>query len=206
MPASARGGRCPTGSSVGPPCSRAAVLFVRWPQAYPAELPPRKSPGTNSGFIRSTSWPFCRRAWRATIRSGPHRSLGLQPSESTLRPLTGPIRSHPILKRAAPRLRACCLTRARFCRPTGPRGGYRRRELPSRRRQRLGVDYANSRAVNPRVAYCSISGFGQTGPYRDRPADDIVSLAIGGSMSLAGNSNREAFSHLDQPVWQRLKF
>jgi CoA:oxalate CoA-transferase len=52
--------------------------------------------------------------------------------------------------------------------------------------QRLGVDYETSRAVNPRVVYCSISGFGQTGPYRDRPAYDIVSLAIGGPMSLTG--------------------
>jgi len=49
---------------------------------------------------------------------------------------------------------------------------------------RLGVDYETLRALNPRLVYCSISGFGQDGPYRDRPGHDINYLAIGGVLGL----------------------
>lgn len=45
---------------------------------------------------------------------------------------------------------------------------------------RLGFDYAAVAALNPRVVYVSISGFGQTGPYRDRPAHDLSYQAISG--------------------------
>jgi CoA:oxalate CoA-transferase len=51
---------------------------------------------------------------------------------------------------------------------------------------RLGVDYAACRAVNPALVYCSISGFGQTGPYRDRPALDQIIQAAAGIMSITG--------------------
>jgi crotonobetainyl-CoA:carnitine CoA-transferase CaiB-like acyl-CoA transferase len=49
--------------------------------------------------------------------------------------------------------------------------------------QRLGVDYARVSARNPRIVYCSISAFGQDGPYRDRPAHDLATLALAGALS-----------------------
>lgn len=49
---------------------------------------------------------------------------------------------------------------------------------------RLGVDYETVSARNPRIVYCSLSGFGQTGPYRDRPSYDTVGQAMGGLLSL----------------------
>ena len=51
---------------------------------------------------------------------------------------------------------------------------------------RLGIDYEAVRQVNPRIVYCSISGFGQTGPYRERSAYDQVMQGMGGIMSLTG--------------------
>ncbi len=51
---------------------------------------------------------------------------------------------------------------------------------------RLGLDYESVREVNPEVVYCSISAFGQTGPYANRSAFDIAMQAIGGAMSLTG--------------------
>ncbi len=49
---------------------------------------------------------------------------------------------------------------------------------------RLGVDYLTLREINPRLIYCSISGFGQDGPYRDRPGHDINYMAMGGVLGL----------------------
>jgi len=51
---------------------------------------------------------------------------------------------------------------------------------------KLGVDYATLRGVNPRLIYCSISGFGQYGRYRDRPGYDLIALAMSGLMDLTG--------------------
>ncbi len=51
---------------------------------------------------------------------------------------------------------------------------------------RLGVDYEACRAVNPRIVYGSISGFGQSGPYRDRPGVDQIAQGMGGLMSVTG--------------------
>ena len=48
--------------------------------------------------------------------------------------------------------------------------------------QRLGADYAAISATNPGIVYCSISGFGQEGPWRDVPGHDINYLAVGGYM------------------------
>ena len=53
-------------------------------------------------------------------------------------------------------------------------------------KHRLGIDYDATRAVNPRIIYGSISGFGQSGPYRDRPGFDQVAQGMGGLMSVTG--------------------
>jgi crotonobetainyl-CoA:carnitine CoA-transferase CaiB-like acyl-CoA transferase len=52
--------------------------------------------------------------------------------------------------------------------------------------ERLGLDYSAISAVNPRIVYASVSGFGQTGPYSHRPAFDAVIQAMGGTMSITG--------------------
>jgi crotonobetainyl-CoA:carnitine CoA-transferase CaiB-like acyl-CoA transferase len=51
---------------------------------------------------------------------------------------------------------------------------------------RLGVDYESLRKVNKRLVYASISGFGQDGPYRDRPGFDQIAQGMGGLMSITG--------------------
>ena len=53
--------------------------------------------------------------------------------------------------------------------------------------QKLGVDYPSISKLNPRIIYCSISGFGQKGPYRDRPALDPIIEAMGGLMGITGD-------------------
>jgi len=53
---------------------------------------------------------------------------------------------------------------------------------------RLGCDYATLAAVNPRLVVCSISAYGQDGPYRDWPAFDLALQAMGGAMSLTGET------------------
>jgi crotonobetainyl-CoA:carnitine CoA-transferase CaiB-like acyl-CoA transferase len=52
--------------------------------------------------------------------------------------------------------------------------------------QRLGIDYARVSEQNPRIIYCSISGFGQDGPYRDRAALDLIVQAESGMISVTG--------------------
>lgn len=54
----------------------------------------------------------------------------------------------------------------------------------------LGIDYPDVAKVNPRVVYGSISGFGQTGPYADRPGLDQVIQGIGGHMMVTGEAER----------------
>ncbi|MDZ4400446.1 CoA transferase [Hydrogenophaga sp.] len=51
---------------------------------------------------------------------------------------------------------------------------------------RYGLDHVALRAINPRIVYCSISGFGQTGPYSHLPGYDLVFQAMSGLMSLTG--------------------
>jgi len=55
--------------------------------------------------------------------------------------------------------------------------------------KRLGVDYDAVAAVNPRIIYASISGFGQTGPYADRPGFDLIAQGMSGIMSVTGEPN-----------------
>ena len=55
---------------------------------------------------------------------------------------------------------------------------------------RLGGDYETLKRVNPRLIYCSLSGYGQDGPYHDLPAHDINFLAIAGVLNLIGESDR----------------
>ena len=57
-------------------------------------------------------------------------------------------------------------------------------------KERLGIDYETLRQVNPRLVYASISGFGQTGPYRDRPGFDQIAQGMGGLMSITGEPGR----------------
>ncbi|WP_427914392.1 CaiB/BaiF CoA transferase family protein [Ramlibacter sp. MMS24-I3-19] len=51
---------------------------------------------------------------------------------------------------------------------------------------RYGLDYASLKALNPRLVYCSVTGFGQTGPYRERAGYDYAVQGIGGLMSITG--------------------
>jgi len=53
-------------------------------------------------------------------------------------------------------------------------------------KKRLGIDYPRLARINPKLVYASISGFGQTGPYRDRPGFDQIAQGMGGLMSITG--------------------
>lgn len=68
--------------------------------------------------------------------------------------------------------------------------------------QRLGIDYDTVRAYNPRLIYCSISGFGPIGPLRDGKGYDVILQAYSGMMSITGEPDgapaRSPFSPVDQ--------
>ena len=53
--------------------------------------------------------------------------------------------------------------------------------------RRLGVDYQTLAAINPRLIYCSVSGFGQTGPYASRGGYDLIAQGMAGIMSATGS-------------------
>ena len=67
---------------------------------------------------------------------------------------------------------------------------FRPRTLPS-----LGLSYEELRSINPSLVMVSISNFGQTGPYRDYEATDIVEYALGGLMYIFGLNEREPLKH-----------
>lgn len=52
--------------------------------------------------------------------------------------------------------------------------------------RKYGLDYDSLKEINPGLIYCSITGFGQTGPYKDRPGYDALIQALGGLMSITG--------------------
>ena len=56
--------------------------------------------------------------------------------------------------------------------------------------ERLGVDYESLKKINPTVIACSLSAFGQEGPYRERPGFDGIVQAMGGGMSVTGNEGQ----------------
>jgi CoA:oxalate CoA-transferase len=58
---------------------------------------------------------------------------------------------------------------------------------------RLGVGYNDLKAINPRIIYGSISGFGQTGPYSQKPAYDLVCQAMGGYMTITGEADGKPY-------------
>jgi formyl-CoA transferase len=55
--------------------------------------------------------------------------------------------------------------------------------------KRLGIDFEAVSAVNPRIIYASISGFGQTGPWSQRPGFDLIAQAASGVMSITGEAD-----------------
>jgi crotonobetainyl-CoA:carnitine CoA-transferase CaiB-like acyl-CoA transferase len=62
--------------------------------------------------------------------------------------------------------------------------------------RRLGADYETVAAINPRIVYCSISGFGQDGPLAQMPAHDINYVALAGVADQVGNTHGPALSNL----------
>ncbi|WP_137931967.1 CaiB/BaiF CoA transferase family protein [Mesorhizobium comanense] len=57
--------------------------------------------------------------------------------------------------------------------------------------KKYGLDYASLREINPRLVYCSITGFGQDGPYAPRAGYDFIIQAMAGMMSITGEPGRE---------------
>src|SRR4051812_41747651 len=52
--------------------------------------------------------------------------------------------------------------------------------------KRLGIDYEKLKAFNPKLIYCSISGYGQSGPWRERPGHDVNYVAAAGGLAFPG--------------------
>ena len=57
--------------------------------------------------------------------------------------------------------------------------------------KQYGLDYDSLKAVNPRLVYCSITGFGQDGPYAPRAGYDFLIQGLGGLMSITGRPDGE---------------
>jgi crotonobetainyl-CoA:carnitine CoA-transferase CaiB-like acyl-CoA transferase len=58
--------------------------------------------------------------------------------------------------------------------------------------KKLGLDYESVRAINPRIIYAAASGYGQTGPYADRPGQDLLIQAISGLAAITGKEPDDA--------------
>ncbi len=58
--------------------------------------------------------------------------------------------------------------------------------------KRFGLDYDTVKEINPKIIYCSITAYGQDGPYRDRPGYDMVLSAVGGLMWITGEPGRDS--------------
>jgi crotonobetainyl-CoA:carnitine CoA-transferase CaiB-like acyl-CoA transferase len=61
--------------------------------------------------------------------------------------------------------------------------------------ERLGLGYETLSAINPRLIYCAISGYGQTGPLKDNPSFDIVLQAMSGALSVNGPKGGKPTKH-----------
>jgi formyl-CoA transferase len=59
--------------------------------------------------------------------------------------------------------------------------------------ERMGLGYEDLRVLNPRLVYCSISGYGRTGPYADRPGYDFIIQAEGGMMGITGPAEGQPY-------------
>lgn len=59
---------------------------------------------------------------------------------------------------------------------------------------KFGLDYSSLKAINPKLVYCSITGFGQTGPYAQRPGYDFLIQGMAGLMSITGEADDEGGS------------
>src|SRR5574344_2115647 len=57
--------------------------------------------------------------------------------------------------------------------------------------KQYGLDYESLKAINPRLIYCSITGFGQDGPYAERAGYDLMVQGLGGLMSITGQPEGE---------------
>lgn len=60
---------------------------------------------------------------------------------------------------------------------------------------RLGFDRERLQAINPRLVHCALSGFGQTGPFRDRAGHDLTYCAVAGALSASGTGERPVMSY-----------
>ena len=52
--------------------------------------------------------------------------------------------------------------------------------------KKLGIDYDTLKSINPRIIYCSISGYGQTGPYKNKGGFDIMAQGLSGLIDMTG--------------------
>ena len=73
---------------------------------------------------------------------------------------------------------------------------------------RYGLGYEDIKAINPGIVYCSITGFGQTGPWKERPGYDFMAQGMSGLMSITGSPESEtdrygAFSRAGESVYDR---